>query len=177
MGKYTREAVAAILGNEELTPKQKEDRLFSLYGQAISEGYVSITEAQTATQTAVQAAQQEWEKNTPKPDIKETPEYKSLESEFSGYRAMQEARGSDDYKGVKGKFFETVYGMIDRAENARPVSEQLADIRKDYEEYFNPQPEEDKPKNLPQYSQNPGHTGTNPESEEEKLYKQLSAQW
>ena len=90
---------------------------------------------------------------------------------------MQEARGSDDYKDVKGKFFETVYGMVNRGEDAKPVLEQLADIRKNYEEYFNPQPEGDKPKNLPQYSQNPGHPGTNPESEEEKIYKQITANW
>ena len=91
---------------------------------------------------------------------------------------MQEAKGSDDYKDVKGKFFETVYGMVDRSENAKPVSEQLAEIRKNYEEYFNPQtPDDGKPKNLPQYSQKPGHTGTNPESEEEKIYQQLSANW
>ena len=35
----------------------------------------------------------------------------------------------------------------------------------------------EQPKNLPQYSQNPGHAGTNPESEEDKLFKKLSEQW
>jgi hypothetical protein len=34
---------------------------------------------------------------------------------------------------VKGKFVETVYGMVDKAEGAKPVAEQIAEIRKNYE--------------------------------------------
>lgn len=177
-GIFTRPEVTKIVGDENLTPEERVDRIMSLRGRDLDDGYVTKSAAKAAQDSAIEQAKAEWEKNAPKPNIKESEEYKTLEREFTGYRAMQEARGSDDYKDVKGKFFETVYGMIDRAENARPVSEQIADIRKNYEEYFNPQPTEgDKPKNLPQYSQNPGHTGTNPESEEEKIYKQLSAQW
>ena len=176
-GIFTRPEVTKIVGDENLTPEERVDRIMSLRGRDLDDGYVTKSAAKAAQDSAIEQAKAEWEKNAPKPNIKESEEYKTLESEFAGYRAMQEARGSDDYKDVKGKFFETVYGMIDRAESARPVSEQIADIRKNYEEYFNPQSEGDKPKNLPQYSQNPGHTGTNPESEEDKIYKQLSAQW
>ena len=177
-GIFTRPEVTKIVGDENLTPEERVDRIMSLRGRDLDDGYVTKSAAKAAQDSAIEQAKAEWEKNTPKPNIKESEEYKTLQSEFAGYRAMQEARGSDDYKDVKGKFFETVYGMIDRAETAKPVSEQIADIRKNYEEYFNPQPTEDgKPKNLPQYSQNPGHTGTNPESEEEKIYKQLSANW
>ena len=78
------------------------------------------------------------------------------------------------------KVFETVYGMVKKGEGAQPVADQLAEIRKNYEEYFNPQEDPAKgeqPKNTPQYSQQPGRTGTNPDSEEEKLYKALSEQW
>ena len=50
---------------------------------------------------------------------------------------MQKARTSEDFANVKPKFFETVYGMVDRAEGAKPVAEQLTDIAKNYEEYFN----------------------------------------
>ena len=176
-GIFTRPEVTKIVGDENLTPEERVDRIMSLRGRDLDDGYVTKSAAKAAQDSAIEQAKAEWEKNAPKPNIKESDEYKALQGEYAGYRAMQEARGSDDYKDVKGKFFETVYGMIDRAETARPVSEQIADIRKNYEEYFNPQPTEDKPKNLPQYSQNPGHTGTNPESEEEKIYKQLSAQW
>lgn len=138
MPKYTREAVAAILGNEELTPKQKEDKLFALYGQAISEGYVSVSEAQTATQAAVEKAKEDWQKEQKPVDIKASDEYKALEGEFSAYKDMTAARTSEEYKDVKPKFFERVYSMIDRSENAKPIAEQMAGIKKDFEEYFAP---------------------------------------
>lgn len=176
-GIFTRPELAKIINDESLDADERINRIMSLRGQDLESGYVSKSAAKAAQDSAIEQAKTEWEKNAPKPNIKESEEYKTLESEYSGYRAMQEARGSDDYKDVKGKFFETVYGMVNRGEDAKPVSEQLADIRKNYEEYFNPQPEGDKPKNLPQYSQNPGHTGTNPESEEEKIYKQITANW
>ena len=164
MGKYTREAVAAILGNEELTPKQKEDKLFSLYGQALSEGYVSISEAQTATQNAIKTAQEAWEKDHKPPEInvKETDEYKTLLGEFEGYKTRQTARNSDDFKEVKPKFFDMVYDRIDRADGAKPVSEQLADMKKEYEEYFIPASEPPKP--LPQFGAKP--EGSMPKGEE-----------
>lgn len=177
-GIFTRPELAKIINDESLDADERINRIMSLRGQDLENGYVSKSAAKAAQDSAIEQAKTEWEKNAPKPNIKESDEYKSLQSEYAGYRTMQEAKGSDDYKDVKGKFFETVYGMVDRAETAKPVSEQLAEIRKNYEEYFNPStPEGEKPKNLPQYSQNPGHPGTNPESEEDKLYQTLSANW
>ena len=79
------------------------------------------------------------------PDPKESDAYKQLQGEFDSYKQMQQARTSEDYKGVKGKFFETVYGMVDRKDGAKPVAEQLADIRKGYEEYFEPEKSQQKP--------------------------------
>ena len=59
---------------------------------------------------------------------------------------MQTARGSKEFEGVKGKFFETVYGMVDRGDGAKPVEEQLKGIREKYEEYFEaPQQQNQKP--------------------------------
>ena len=162
----TRAAVSKIMGDENMTPEQRTEAVMSLYGRALDDGYVSKTAAQTAQETAISNAKAEWEKSIQKPDIKASDEYKALESEFAGYKAMQTARTSDEYKGVKGKFFETVYGMVDKAEGAKPVAEQIADIRKNTE-----------PKNTPQFSKQPGHTGTNPTSEEDKLYDQLSKNW
>ena len=166
MGKYTREAVAAILGNEELTPKQKEDKLFSLYGQALSEGYVSISEAQTATQNAIKTAQEAWEKDHKPPEInvKETEEYKALQADFDGYKTRQAARISDDFKEVKPKFFDMVYDRIDRADGAKPVNEQLADMRKDFEEYFVPAQQATPAPKLPQFGAKP--EGAMPKGEE-----------
>ena len=97
------------------------------------------TAAQQAQQTALDNAKAEWEKGVKIPDPKESDDYKTLQNQFNDYKAMQQARTSEDYKGVKGKFFETVYGMVDRKDGAKPVAEQLADIRKGYEEYFEPE--------------------------------------
>ena len=135
----TRAAVNKIMADEGLTPEQRTEQVMSLYGRALDDGYISKSAAQAAQETALNSAKAEWEKNLPaKPNAKETEEYKALEGEFNAYRAMQTARQSDDFKGVKGKFFETVYGMIDRTDGAKPVKDQLAEIQKNYEEYFQP---------------------------------------
>ena len=178
-GIFTRPELAKIINDEALDADERINRIMSLRGRDLDDGYVSKSAAKAAQDSAIEQAKSEWEKNIPKPNVKESDEYKTLQSEYAGYKAMQEARGSDDFKDVKGKFFETVYGMIDRKEGATPVSDQIAEIRKNYEEYFNPQTNGngEQPKNLPQYSKQPGHTGTNPESEEDKLFNQLSANW
>lgn len=179
-GIFTRPEIAKILNDEALDADERVNRIMSLRGRDLDEGYVTKSAAKAAADSAIEQAKAEWEKNLPKPNIKESEEYKALQGEYAGYKAMQEAKGSEDYKDVKGKFFDTVYGMVEKGEGAKPVSEQLAEIRKNYEEYFNPQAgggTGDQPKNTPQFSKQPGHTGTNPDTEEEKLYKELSAAW
>lgn len=178
-GIFTRPEIAKIMNDESLDADERVNRIMSLRGRDLDEGYITKSAAKAAQDSAIEQAKSEWEKNLPKPNIKESEEYKALQGEFAGYKAMQEAKGSEDYKDVKGKFFDTVYGMVDRAEGAKPVAEQIESIKADWPEYFNTQPaaQEEKPKNLPQYSQQPGHTGTNPDSEEEKIYKQLSENW
>ena len=136
---FTRKALNDIMGNEGLTPEQRTEQVFSLYGRALDDGYIAKTAAQQAQQTALDNAKAEWEKGVKVPDPKESDAYKQLQGEFDSYKAMQQARTSEDYKGVKGKFFEPVYGMVDRKDGAKPVAEQLADIRKGYEEYFEPE--------------------------------------
>ena len=136
---FTRKALNDIMGNEGLTPEQRTEQVFSLYGRALDDGYIAKTAAQQAQQTALDNAKAEWEKGVKVPDPKESDDYKTLQNQFNDYKAMQQARTSEDYKGVKGKFFETVYGMVDRKDGAKPVAEQLADIRKGYEEYFEPE--------------------------------------
>ena len=140
---FTRKALSDIMANEGLTPEQRTEQVMSLYGRALDDGYISKSAAQSAQETALTSAKAEWEKSIVKPDPKESDEYKALQSEFGAYRTMQQARTSDDYKEVKPKFFETVYGMVSREEGAKPVKDQLAEIRGNYEEYFTtaqPQP-------------------------------------
>jgi hypothetical protein len=136
---FTRKALNEIMGNEGLTPEQRTEQVFSLYGRALDDGYIAKGAAAQAQQTALDNAKAEWEKGVKVPDPKESDAYKQLQGEFDSYKQMQQARTSEDYKGVKGKFFETVYGMVDRKDGAKPVAEQLADIRKGYEEYFEPE--------------------------------------
>ena len=133
---FTRKALNEIMCNEELTPEQRTEQVFSLYGRALDDGYIAKTAAQQAQQTALDNARAEWEKGVRTPDPTESEAYRKLAGEFASYREMQNARTSDAYKDVKGKFFETVYGMVDRKDGAKPVEEQLKGIREQYEEYF-----------------------------------------
>lgn len=135
---FTRDALNKIMADENMTPEQRTEAVYGLYGRALDDGYIAKSAAQQAQQTALDNAKAEWEKGVKVPDPKESDDYKALQGEFNAYKTMQAARASEDYKGVKSKFFETVYGMVDRKDGAKPVTEQLADIRKGYEEYFEP---------------------------------------
>ena len=173
-GIFTRPALDKIMNNSELTPEQRTEQVFSLYGRALDEGFISKRDAEEATNRAVETAKAEFK--IPEPvDPKTTPEYMELAKE----RDMLRAIGGEYFATVKPKFREQVYGMLQTGTDAKPVAEQLTGIRENYEEYFLPaeQPQPNQPKNLPQYSQNPGRPGNNPESEEDKLVKQLSEQW
>lgn len=174
---FTRKALNEIMGNEGLTPEQRTEQVFGLYGRALDDGYIAKSAAAQAQETALANAKTEWEKSITRPDPKESEEYKALQGQFDAYKAMQKARGTEDYKRVKDKFFETVYGMIDRGDGAKPVSEQMAQIESQWGEYFNPAQEKEPPRNTPQYSKQPGRTGTNPTSEEDKLFQQLTNSW
>ena len=137
---FTRKALTDIMANDGLTPEQRTEQVMSLYGRALDDGYISRSAAQTAQETALANAKTEWEKGLQKPDPKESEEYKALQGQFDAYRTMQSARTSEDFKEVKPKFFETVYGMVQRGDGAKPVKDQLAEIRNNYEEYFASQP-------------------------------------
>ena len=137
---FTRKALNEIMANEGLTPEQRTEQVFGLYGRALDDGYIAKGAAAQAQETALANAKAEWEKSVPKPNIKESDEYKALQGEFDAYKTMQTARGSEDFKEVKPKFFETVYGMISREDGAKPVKDQLAEIRGTYEEYFTAAP-------------------------------------
>lgn len=139
----TRAALSKIMADENLTPEQRTEQVMSLYGRALDDGYISKSAAQTAQETALTNARAEWEKGLEKPNIKESDEYKALQGQFDAYKTMQTARNSEDFKEVKPKFFETVYGMISHEDGAKSVKDQLAQIRGEYEEYFDTQ---EKPK-------------------------------
>ena len=145
---FTRKAVGAILNDEGLTAEEKTERLFGLYGQALDDGYTSKSAAQAALNAAIEQAKADALKNVEHPNAKDSEEYKALEAQFDAYKEMQKARTSEDFAGVKPKFFETVYGMISHDEGAKPVAEQLKEIQGNFEEYFNKQ---DEPPKTPQF--------------------------
>ena len=164
-GIFTRKAISAILKDADITPEERTEQIFSLYTRSIDDGFITKQAAEAAQESAVEKAKADALKDFKAPDAKETAEYKALQQEFDTYKQMQTARTSEDFSEVKPKFFDTVYDRIDRADGAKPVSEQLADIRKDYEEYFiaqapagNPAPK------LPQFGAKP--EGAMPKGEE-----------
>ena len=59
-----------------------------------------------------------------------------LAREIEGLREKDAARASGAFAAVKPKFFDHVYGMIDKSEGAAPVAEQLKGVRESYGEYF-----------------------------------------
>lgn len=63
-----------------------------------------------------------------------TEEYRQLARE----RDMLRAINGPDFSSVKPKFRETVFGMLDRSDEAAPVTEQLRQIGSRFEEYFLP---------------------------------------
>ena len=172
-GIFTRPALDKIMNNGDLTPEQRTEQIFVLYGRALDDGYISKSAAEEAKNSAVEAAKAGF-KAPEQIDPKTTEEYLALQRE----RDMLRAIGGDDFSKVKPKFREQVFGMLDRGDKAKPVAEQLTAIQAKFEEYFTPeQKPEDQKQNTPQYSQQPGHPGTNPTSEEDKLFKQLSDAW
>jgi type II secretory pathway pseudopilin PulG len=144
-GIFTRKTLQEIMSNEALTPEERTDQVFSLYGRALDDGYVTKAAAKAAQESAIEQAKTEWEKGLQMPDARESDEYKTLAGQFEAYKQMQAARGSADFADVKPKFFETVYGMVSRDEGAKPVKDQLAAIREQYDEYFTAKQEAPKP--------------------------------
>ena len=135
-GIFTRKEISKILDNADLTPEERADQIFSLYGRALDDGYITRNAAEAAQSAAIESARKEWEKNTPKPNVLESEEYKKLQGEFEGYKTKQTTLASADFAGVKAKFRDRVYDLLDRADGAKPVSEQLAALNTEYEEYF-----------------------------------------
>lgn len=122
-----------------LTEEQLE-KVMTLYSTSLAD-YIPKSEMQAKIDEAVEAAK----KDVTPPDVTKSAEYQEL----LGERDMLRALGSDDYANVKPKFRETVYKMLDRGENAKPIEEQLKKVAEDYEEYFTEQNEE--PPTSPQF--------------------------
>lgn len=165
-GIFTRPEIARIINDESIDADERINRIMSLRGQDLEASYVSKSAAKASQDEAIRQAKEAWEKDHKPPEInvKETEEYKALQADYDGYKTRQAARISDDYKEVKPKFFDMVYDRIDHADGAKPVTEQLADMRKDFEEYFIPAAPQNPAPKLPQFGAKP--EGGMPKGEE-----------
>lgn len=99
--------------------------------------YVPKGDVQAQIEAAVEEAKQKFVA----PPVTESEEYKALQAQLN----MRIAFDGDDYASIKPKFRETVYGMLDHEEGAKPIAEQMSGIREKYEEYFVAQEPEKKP--------------------------------
>lgn len=174
MSKFTREAVGKIIGNAELTEDQKREQIFTLFGSALDEGYVSRRQAEEMKNQAIEDTKAGFKVPDPV-DPKTTQEYLDLQTE----RDMLRTINGEDFQSVKPKFREQVFGMIDRGEKAPAIADQLNGLREKWEEMFisAESPKDDQKKNTPQYSQNATGDRTNPETEEDKIFRQMSEAW
>lgn len=148
--------------------KEQIEFIMAESGRSLSANYTLNSDVQAKIDEAVKAVK-------PEPvDIKTTPEYMEVVRE----RDMLRTIGGDDFATVKPKFRETVFGLLDRGEKAAAIPDQLSGIKEKYEEYFvSDEPAKPDKKDTPQYSREPGRGNVNPESEEDKLAKQLSENW
>ena len=148
--------------------KEQIEYIMTESGRSLSANYTLNSDVQARIDDAVKTVK-------PEPvDIKTTPEYIEVVRE----RDMLRTIGGDDFATVKPKFRETVFGLLDRGEKAAEIPDQLSGIKEKYEEYFvSDEPAKPDKKDTPQYSREPGRGNVNPESEEDKLAKQLSENW
>ena len=136
-------------------PDDKVDVIMAARNKTLNEtlaGYVPKADVQKQIDDAVA--------KVPKPDPidpKTTEDYLKLQQE----RDMLRAIGGDDFASVKPKFRETVFRMLDRGEKAKAVSEQLTEIKGQYEEYFVPA---EQPKGKPTFGSS--DKGSMPKGEE-----------
>ena len=113
--------------------EEQVEKVMALHGTSMAD---FVPKADVKAQ--IEAAVAEARKAAPAPDIKGSEEYKALQGEFDGYRRKVETSGELKQAGVKDKFIDAVYSLL---EPGKPVADQLAEIHEQYEEYFDQQAE------------------------------------
>lgn len=155
---FTRKALAGLGLTEDAIEK-----VMTLHGTSMSD-FVPKSEVQTKINEAVEQAK----KDLPAPDISKNEEYLKV----VGERDMLRALGGKEFEGVKPKFRESVYKMLNREKGAEPVEKQLETIRKDYEEYFTAEDAPaGKPTGAPQFGA--GVSGSMPKGDTKPTFESL----
>lgn len=117
-------------------PEEQIDAIMAERNRTLVD-YVPKTDVQAQIDAALSEAAKNYQPTPIK--VEETDEYKALSAELAMVRAL----GGDDFATVKPKFRETVYKMLDHGEKHKPYAEQLTEVAKNYEEYFNEVKKED----------------------------------
>lgn len=123
---FTRKALAALGLDEE-----KIDKVMTLHGTSMAD-FVPKSELAAKIEEAKTSALKE----APKPDAKESDDYKALQAEFDSFKRKVETASELKKGGVKEKFIDNVFALLTED---KPAAEQLDAIREKYEEYFSPQ--------------------------------------
>lgn len=123
---FTRKALAALGLDEE-----KIDKVMTLHGTSMAD-FVPKSELAAKIEEAKTSALKE----APKPDAKESDDYKALQAEFDSFKRKVETASELKKGGVKEKFLDNVFALLTED---KPAAEQLDAIREKYEEYFSPQ--------------------------------------
>ena len=106
-------------------PEDQVDAIMMERNRTLAD-YVPKSDLQSQIDTALEEARKAEPQSI---NVQETEEYKALSAELAKTKAF----ASDDFSSVKPKFRDTVWGLLDPE---KPVSEQLPEIAKNYEEYF-----------------------------------------
>lgn len=112
-------------------------------------------------------------------DPKTTPEYMALVAENSKLKAFQ----TEEFSVVKDPYRDIVWDKLNHEKDHKPYAEQLTEIKTAMPDLFVVQEQQEPAgnnppaRNTPQYSQQPGSSNSNPQSEEDKLVDQLKGEW
>lgn len=123
---FTRKALAALGLDEE-----KIEKVMTLHGTSMAD-FVPKSELAAKIEEAKTNALEE----APKPNVKESDDYRALQAEFDSFKRKVETASELKKGGVKEKFIDNVFALLTED---KPAAEQLDAIREKYEEYFSPQ--------------------------------------
>ncbi len=120
---FTRRAISGYgLTNEQL------EKVMALHAASLA-GYVPKSEVREQINLALAGALE----NAQVTYVKDSDEYKKLQREFDSYKKKVEILTELKNYGVKEKFVNTVYSMLQEGKN---VAEQIEVVREKYEEFF-----------------------------------------
>lgn len=147
-GIFTRTPIKAILSDETLTPEDKLDQIFALYGKATA-GYISKGDHEAELKEAIENTK----KDIPAPiKATETEEYRKLLAENNRIKTLQ----ADDFAIIKPQYREMVYDMLNHDDGHKKYAEQIGEVKDKYAEMFVEEKAEPEEPQKPQFGAETG---------------------